>query len=41
MLEKYKINIEYSIKEAIEKMDENHGAALLIVDDNDLDGNIF
>ncbi|MCI9215767.1 MAG: NTP transferase domain-containing protein [Dorea sp.] len=35
MLEKYKINIEYSIKEAIEKMDENHGAALLIVDDND------
>lgn len=35
MLEKYKISVNYSIKEAIKKMDENHGAALFIVDDND------
>lgn len=41
MLEKYKINIDCSIKDAIRKMDENNGAALLVVDENDYLSGLF
>lgn len=35
MLERYKISVDFSIKQAIEKMDENQGSALFIVSDQD------